>query len=126
MLGFSFAELIVVFIVALLFIKPKDLPEIANFCGRAFYRAKRLFSQLKASLKEAEKEFGVSDLKSELQRGIAEEKSRLEDETTVIVDIYGNEHRVPNLHEIRPDLDAEAIKKEVGKLNEENSKQKNS
>ena len=102
------------------------MPQIANFCGKVFYRAKRLFSQLKASLKEAEKELGIGDLKNEMQRGIAEEKTRFEDETTIIVDLYGNEHLVPNLHEVRPELGLDAIKQEVAQLNEENSKQKNS
>ena len=99
MFGFSLAELIIVFLVILVFIKPQDLPEIARFLGKIFYRAKRLYKELKSSLKDMEKEFGVDDLKQELQRGIAEEKAKLEDETTVIVDLYGNEHQVPKISE---------------------------
>ncbi len=114
MFGFSLAELIVIFLVILIFIKPKDLPEIAHFLGKIYYRAKRLYQDLKSSLKEMEKEFGVDDLKQELHRGIAEEKSKLEEEITVIVDIYGNEHRVAKVSD-------EKIN-EVKKLNEENLK----
>ncbi len=67
-----------------------------------------------------EKEFGVDDLRQEMQRGIAEEKAKLEEDVTVIVDIYGNEHRVPNIHGVRPDMAPEQMKEEVKKLNEEN------
>ena len=124
MFGFSLAELLLVFIVALIFIKPQDLPEIAHFCGKIFYRGKRLFSELKSSLRAIEKELGVEDLKQEMQRGIAEEKAKLEEDVTVIVDIYGNEHRVSNVNEVRPEMGAEDLKKEVKKLNEENLRQK--
>ena len=113
MFGFSFAELILVFLVALIFIKPQDLPEIAHFFGRIFYRLKRFYNELKKSLNE----LGVEDLKHELNRGIAEEKSKLTDDITVIVDMHGNEHQVPNIKEIRPDLSDEEIKKEIEKFN---------
>ena len=125
MFGFSFGELILVLLIAVIFIRPQDLPEIAHFFGKVFYRGKHMFSELKKSLKEMEKELGVDDLKNEINRGIAEEKTKLGDEMTVIVDIYGNEHRVPNAKEIRPDLSEEEMKKEVKKLNEENLKNKN-
>jgi Sec-independent protein translocase protein TatA len=122
MFGFSLAELIIVLLVALFFIKPQDLPEIAHFFGRLYYRGKRLIGELKQSFKEMEKELGVDNLKHELNRGIAEEKSKLEDEMTVIVDIYGNEHQVTNVHEIRPDLSKEDVEKEVKTLNQQNQK----
>lgn len=122
MFGFSFAELIIVLIVALIFIKPQDLPEIAHFVGKIFYRGKRLIKDLKQSLKDMESELGLDDLKHEINRGIAEEKSKLEEEMTVIVDIYGNEHRVPNVKDVRPDLTAEAAAEEIKRLNEENKK----
>jgi Sec-independent protein translocase protein TatA len=122
MFGFSLAELIVVLLVILIFIKPADLPEIAHFLGKIFYRAKRLYQDLKSSFKEMEKEFGVDELRHELNRGIAEEKSKLEDDFTVIVDMNGNEHRVPNVGKIRPDLNDEELKKEIEELNKNNAK----
>jgi len=121
MFGFSLAELILVLIVALIFIRPQDLPEIAHFGGRMLYRGKALYKGLKQSFKEMEKELGVDDLKHEINRGIAEEKAKLEEEATVIVDMYGNEHHVSNLHEIRPDLTIEERKEEIQKLNQQNS-----
>ena len=41
MFGFSLAEFILVIIVAIIFIKPQDLPEIAHFLGRVFFRLKK-------------------------------------------------------------------------------------
>lgn len=120
MFGFSLAELIIVLLVILLFIKPQDLPEIANFLGKVFYRLKSHYKQLKFSFKELETEFGIQDLKNELDRGIAEEKSKLEDDFTVIVDMEGNEHRIPNLQEIRKDLDEEKLKEEIEHSNQKN------
>ncbi|MFM8185698.1 MAG: twin-arginine translocase TatA/TatE family subunit, partial [Alphaproteobacteria bacterium] len=37
MFGFSLAELAIVLLVILFFIKPKDLPEIARYIGKAIY-----------------------------------------------------------------------------------------
>ena len=125
MFGFSLAELIIVFLAIIIFIKPADLPELAHLCGKMFYRAKRFYNELKISLKQMEQEFGVDELKQELHRGIAEEKSKLEEDVTVIVDMYGNEHKVPNISEIRPDLSAEELELEVAQNNENNSASKN-
>lgn len=120
MFGFSLAELIVVLLVIIIFIKPADLPEVAHFIGKAIYRLKRFYNELKASVKEMEKEFGVNDLKQELERGIAEEKSKLEDDMTIIVDMNGNEHRVPNISQVRSDLSKEELQEEIERENERN------
>ena len=127
MFGFSLAELLVVFVVALIFIKPEDLPEIAHFFGKIFYRAKKYFNDLKRQFKEIEKDIGFDELKQELNRGIAEEKAKLEDledDVTIIVDIYGNEHQVKNIHDVRPDISKEERDAEIKRLNEENAKAK--
>lgn len=125
MFGFSFSELIIVLVIALILIKPKDLPEIAHFCGKIYYRAKNYFHDLKKYFNQAQKELGIDNLKQELQRGFAEEKAKydeLKDDTTIIVDIYGNEHKVPNIDQVRSDLTKEDIKSEVEKLNQINTK----
>lgn len=121
MFGFSLAELVVVLVVILIFVKPADLPEIAHFFGKVFQRAKHLYRDIKKTLKEVEGEFGVDYLKHELNRGIAEEKSKLEDDLTVIVDMHGNEHHVPNVAEIRPDLNEEELEAEIAKENTKNT-----
>jgi Sec-independent protein translocase protein TatA len=122
MLGFSLAELLLTLIVIILFVKPKDLPEIVHFCGRLFYRAKKLFLDTKSSLSQISKDSGLDDLKYELHRGIASEKAKIEEDLTIIVDIYGNEHQVPNLKNIRPDLSTEELEQELEKSNQQNSK----
>jgi Sec-independent protein translocase protein TatA len=122
MFGFSLAELIVVFLVILIFVKPADLPEIAHFLGRVFFRAKSFYQDLRSSFKDLEKEFKIEDLRHELNRGIAEEKAKLEEDFTVIVDMHGNEHRVPNISELRADLNEEELKEEIKKENEKNAK----
>jgi Sec-independent protein translocase protein TatA len=115
MFGFSLAELIVTFLVIIIFIKPQDLPEIAHFLGRIFYRLKKTYGELKKSFNELQKDFGIDDLKQEINRGIADEASKIEEEITVIVDLYGNEHHVKNLHDLRPDLTKEELTKEIKK-----------
>ena len=124
MFNFSLGELAVVCLVAFIFIKPKDLPEIAYFCGKIFYRIKKFFRDARRQFKEIEKEIGFDEIRQELDRGISEAKIKLdedENEKTVIVDIYGNEHVVDNISGIRPDMKEEEIKKEIEYLNKANS-----
>jgi Sec-independent protein translocase protein TatA len=118
MFGFSLAELIIVLLAIIIFVKPKDLPEVAHFLGRCYYRIRKFFNEVKRQFSEVEKEIGLDDLKYEASRGIAEEKAKIEDDLTVIVDLEGNEHKVPNLKETHPDFDEE----EIEKLNNQNSK----
>ncbi len=121
MFGFSFAELIVVLLVCLIFIRPQDLPEIAHFAGKVIFRSKKFFNDAKAYLKSVESEVGIEQLKQEINRGIAEEKAKVEEDLTVIVDIYGNEHKVPKISEVREDMTKEEIEAEIARLNIENS-----
>ena len=121
MFGFSLAELLMVALVALLLIKPKDLPEIAHFLGKIFFRSKKYFNELKQQFEEVKKDLDFQEIKQEINRGIAEEKAKLEDlDETIIVDMYVNEHRVQNVESFRSDLSKEEIEEEIKKLNEEN------
>lgn len=121
MFGFSLAELAIVLLVILFFIKPKDLPEIARYIGKAIYHGKRLYEELKRSLKDLEKEFEIDNLKNEINNAIVEEKIKHEEEEeTIIVDMYGNEHRVGNLSHVRPDLAKEELHDEISKNNSMN------
>ena len=113
MFGFSLAELIVVFLVILIFIKPQYLPEIAHFLGRVFFRLKKIYRDLKETFRELEKDFGIDDLKHEINRGIADEATKIKEEITIIVDMHGNEHHVKNLHELRPDLNSDELANEI-------------
>jgi Sec-independent protein translocase protein TatA len=120
MFGFSLAELFLVLLAILIFIKPQDLPEIARFVGKAIYHGKRFYQKLKHSLTDLEKEFELDSLRHEVNQAIASEKLKHEDgeeDATIIVDMFGNEHRVNNIKEIRSDLDEEKLKQEVEESN---------
>ena len=121
MFGFSLAELFLVLLAILIFIKPQDLPEIARFVGKSIYHGKKLYQKLKNSLTDLEKEFELDSLRHEVNQAIASEKLKHEDveeeDSTIIVDMFGNEHRVNNIKEIRSDLDEAKIKKEVEESN---------
>lgn len=125
MFGFSLAELFLVLLVVLIFIKPQDLPEIARFVGKAIFHGKRLYQQVKDSLTQLEKEFELESLKNEVNQAIAEEKLKYHDENeeqTIIVDMYGNEHYVANLKNLRNDLSKEDLVNEVERNNKINQK----
>lgn len=128
MFGFSLAELILVLVVAIIFIKPADLPEIARFVGKAIFHGKRLYGEAKKHLRDLEKDFEIDQLKQEVNMAINEEKLKFEPEEdeTIIVDIYGNEHRVNNVAKLRPDLKPEELSQEIAKNNQENQQKLNS
>lgn len=121
MFGISIFELIILLILALLFIRPKDLPEIAYFCGRFFYKIKKIYYDVKDFFKNGLNDFGLDDIKYEIQRGIAEEKSN-DDDTTIIVDMYGKEHRV-NLNNVNRQI-SEDEKQDIKKQNSKLAKNK--
>ena len=76
---------------------------------------------MKQQFEEVKKDLDFQEIKQEINRGIAEEKAKLEDlDETIIVDMYGNEHRVQNVESFRADLSKEEIEEEIKKLNEEN------
>lgn len=120
MFGISLAELLIILVITLLFIRPDDLPEIARFLGRVYYRLRKIFFEGKRYLKEIENEIGVGNLRQEIHQGIADEKSKLEDEFTVIVDLEGKEHKVANIKSIRPDLNEKDLDLEISNLNNKN------
>ena len=120
MFGFSLAEILVVLIIAVVCIRPSDWPEIANFIGRTLFKAKRMYSEIKNSFIELEKDSTVTDLKNEFNRGMVSEKLKDDKNSSIIVDIYGNEHIVSDLNELRSDLNKEEISREVSSLNKSN------
>lgn len=120
MFGFSFAELVLVLLVGIIFIRPQDLPEVAHLIGRAIFHGKMLMTKIRNSFRELEKDAAVQELRNELNRGLAEEKTKNDEDSTIIVDMFGNEHRVSNIGEIRPDIDQEMLAKEVAEANSTN------
>jgi Sec-independent protein translocase protein TatA len=121
MFGFSFAELILVLLVILFFIKPQDLPEIARFIGKTIFHAKKLYNEAKDSLKQLEKEFEIDNLKQEFNQAITEEEIKHnKNDETIIIDMHGNEHRVNNLNELRGDLSKDELMAEIEQNNAKN------
>lgn len=125
MFGISLGEFLLILAIAVLVIGPKDLPEVARYIIKAIAKIKNLISKAKFELSALGKEIGVDEIKNEIAIELANEKSKIEEEVTTIIDIYGNEHKVPAIDEIRKDKTKEELKKEVEELNESNLKNKN-
>jgi len=122
MFGISFAELLVVIIVAILVIGPKDMPEVARYIIKAIMKIKKFIAQTQIELKEVGKELGLDEIKSEVEREIIANKIKMEKEVTTIIDIYGNEHVVEDIEKVRPDMKKEELVAEVEKYNSINVK----
>lgn len=124
MFGFSLAELILVLIVAVIFVKPQDLPEIAAWIAKNVIKFRHYFAEFKRELTKIGDEMGVKEIREEVNQAILSQKIALEDENekTTIVDIYGNEHKVESIEKLRTDLTKEQIEEEVTKHNQHNKK----
>lgn len=120
MFGISFAELIVICLILFIFIQPKDLPQIAYFFGRLFYKVKNFIKNLQENFEKTQKEIGLDEIKQEFNRAIIDEEIN-SDKKDEIIDIYGNIHKVSKLDEIRSDLTKEELDIEIKKYNQENS-----
>ncbi|MCE3255342.1 MAG: hypothetical protein K0R25_836 [Rickettsiaceae bacterium] len=121
MFGISLTEFLLVLLVAILVIGPKDFPEIARYIIKTIAKIKNLIARAKAELDVLGKEIGIDEIKNEIAIELANEKARTEKEITTIIDLYGNEHQVYGVEEIRKDKNKEEIEKEVAELNEKNS-----
>jgi Tat protein translocase TatB subunit len=122
MFGISFGEFLIIIAVAVLVIGPKDFPEIARHIIKAVAKAKHIIDKAKVELNLLGKEIGIDEIKNEVAIEMANERARIEKEITTIIDIYGNEHQVSGLDEIRQDQTKEEIELEVAKYNQENKK----
>jgi Tat protein translocase TatB subunit len=120
MFGISLAEFLLILIVAVLVIGPKDLPEVARYIIKAFAQAKLLITNVRAELKILGQEIGIDEIKNDLAVELANEKTRIESEITTIIDLYGNEHKIACLEDIRKDKSRQEIGKEIDELNQKN------
>ena len=125
MFGFSLAEFILVIIVAIIFIKPQDLPELARMLGKIVAEIKKIYQNLLAQFKELSQQEEIANLTKEFQQQISlpeKQKSTQQSTTTetIIIDMYGKEHIVSNIFEVRPDLTSEEIEQQVNNCNQEN------
>ncbi len=120
MFGISLAEFVLILAVAVLVIGPKDLPEVARYLIKTIAKTKQLIAKAKADLDLLGKEIGIDEIKNEIAIELAMEKSKVEDEITTIIDLYGNEHKVSGLDSIRKDKNKEEIASEIDELNHKN------
>ncbi|MES2678173.1 MAG: twin-arginine translocase TatA/TatE family subunit [Pseudomonadota bacterium] len=120
MFGISLGEFLLILVIAILVIGPKDLPEVARYLIRAIAKTKQLIAKAKAELDVLGKEIGIDEIKNEIAIELANEKTRIESEVTTIIDLYGNEHQVSDLSEIRKDKNKDEIEQEISELNQKN------
>jgi sec-independent protein translocase protein TatB len=126
MFGISFGEFLLIIIVAVVVIGPKDLPDIARYIIKFIAKGKHMMHQAKAELDAIGKEIGLDEIKNEVAIELANEKARIEKDVTTIIDIYGNEHQIHNVDEIRKDKTKEELTKEIAEYNKINSDSKKS
>lgn len=70
MLDFSFAELALVVIVAVIFIGPKELPVVVKACAKAFRALKSLTREVRKNFDMLAEESGLKDATSEIENEI--------------------------------------------------------
>ena len=93
MFDISFAELLVIMVIAMVVIGPKRLPETARFVGLWVGRIKR---SLSGAYRELDRELGLDDVRRQLHneevlRSLEEHKRKLEAELNKTIDVAGPE-----------------------------------
>jgi len=104
---------------------PKDIPDLARNIVRFVYKFKQFIAESKKELKSVGDEMGLGEIRQEIEQELIAEKIKLEKEVTTIVDIYGEEHHVYGVDELRSDLKKEDLKAEIVKHNQVNNEQIN-
>lgn len=122
MFGISLIELFCILIIAILVIGKNDFSEIARFVLKTISQIKHFMAGAKNELSVLSKDMGIDKIKQEVELEVASSKKEIEGQMTTIIDLYGNEHQVPNISEIRKDKTQEELEQEVNDLNKANSK----
>ena len=125
MFGISFIEFIIILAVVVIMVGPKDIPDLARNIVRFVYKFKQFIAESKKELKSVGDEMGLGEIRQEIEQELIAEKIKLEKEVTTIVDIYGEEHHVYGVDELRSDLKKEDLKAEIVKHNQVNNEQIN-
>lgn len=100
MLGLSWAETIVILLVALMVIGPKDLPPIIRAAKQAIAKLKALQNEMTTVLNDAMKESGLEDVSKTLDG----EAASLNEEIRYLIDMNGNKQRVYDISDLQPDI----------------------
>ncbi len=78
MLGFSFSELLLIAVVGIVVIGPKDLPVVIRHVAKFLHELRGLYAGLKGQMDELVKEAGMDDLHRDLKKSM-----------TTIIDLEG-------------------------------------
>jgi Sec-independent protein translocase protein TatA len=125
MFGISLPEFIIVIVLLVAVTKPSDIPSIARYLTKAFFKVKNVLRHAKDEVSKVSKELGIEDIKNEAEAEIKKEHDDLK--KTIIIDIYGNEHEVHDVESIRGDLAKEDLHAQIedqNKINKEKIKKK--
>jgi Sec-independent protein translocase protein TatA len=112
MLGISFFEFIIILIVIILAFRPNDIPSLIKDAYKIFYKIKNFLHKIKIELEKFNKSLGINEIEEDLNKRQREVKK--------IIDIYGKEHEVLNISELRNDMKKEEIDSEIKKENKKN------
>jgi sec-independent protein translocase protein TatB len=93
MFDFDVGKLLLIGVVALIFIPPKDLPNALRQLGRIIGQARRMASDFQGQFSEALREAELSQIKDELQN--LKQKASVEDAFSHVADMLETKVEVP-------------------------------
>jgi TatA/E family protein of Tat protein translocase len=81
------AELILIFVIALLVFGPKKLPEIGRSVGKALREFKKTSDEIKGRIEEEIEASELKDIRKEIKSGVDDLKSSVTDLTSGIAEV---------------------------------------
>ena len=106
MLGLDFSELLIIGVVALVVVGPKELPQLLRTVGQWVAKARRMASEFQGQMNEAIREAELDDVKKHV------DDLRSLSPKALIADQFASVTRT--LDDVRRDTDAELAKIEAG------------
>jgi sec-independent protein translocase protein TatB len=113
MLDFSFGELAVIVLVALLIVGPKDLPKVMHAIGRWFGQFKGIADEFRAGVKSAMRESQLEDVEKDL--------SDIHNEINYIRDQNGNLQRVYDISDFMDERERAKVQAPVKEQEQKSS-----
>lgn len=103
MFDIAWSELMVIALVAIIFIKPDDLPGMYRGLAQMFKKVRSWQQEWKNMLQSLDKAAFAEDLKKEVEE--------LRQEVNYLLDEKGNKHQCYDLSDLKPDFPVEEQKK---------------
>jgi sec-independent protein translocase protein TatB len=100
MFGIGWSELVVIAVVALIVMDPKDIPALIRSVKQFFHKLHLLKQEMLSVINEIDEASGLS----ELQQDLTQEKVAVNQQLRKIVDLNGNLQDAYDLSDLRPDL----------------------